>query len=346
MTTARFESIGAFFPEKIVTTDELMSWMVNPQPINVTEITGIRNRRMLQKQESSLTAATGAARNCLQRSRYAANEIDIVISCSISRGTRGHTRHYFDPALSLFIKKEVGMNAAMHFDVSNACSGMMTGIHLLTDMIKAGVVKNGMVVSGEQISCIAETATKEIQQPWDPQFGSLTVGDSGAAVILDGLGNSDDKIDYIELTTCAEYSELCIGMPSDKTPHYALYTNNAEMHKKERLSMWPVFQSKFLEQRGANFSSEQFDYIIQHQVGLRFVKTVNGLGAEYFQSPMPEAINCVEDFGNTATTSHFIALHTHLQQNKLKPRTKILMVPAASGLVTGCLSATLSSLEV
>ncbi|MDX1693200.1 MAG: 3-oxoacyl-[acyl-carrier-protein] synthase III C-terminal domain-containing protein [Ketobacteraceae bacterium] len=346
MSIARFESIGAFLPEKVLSTQELMASMTNPQPIDVEAITGIKERRILDTHENSLLAAVEAAKDCLSRSSYTAEDIDVVISCSISRSKDSHQRNYFDPALSLFVKKELGLVNAFHFDVSNACSGMMTGVHLLTEMIKAGVAKNGIVVSGEQISSIAMTAALEIEQPWDPQFGSLTVGDSGAAVLIDSKGNEDDCIHYMELTSCVEYSELCIGKPSDKTPAYALYTNNDQMHKKERLSLWPHFHQKLLEKQGTTFAEEGFDYIVQHQVGLKFVEKVNMVGSAHFETDMPPAINSVENFANTATTSHFIALYTHLKENKLAPKTKILFVPAASGMVTGCLSATFTNLEV
>ncbi|WP_018692607.1 3-oxoacyl-ACP synthase III family protein [Algicola sagamiensis] len=327
-----------------MSTNELMNSMVNPQPINVEEITGIKNRRILQPHENSLSAAVEAVNNCLKNSSYQPEDIDIVISGSISRTRVAGSQQHFDPALSLFIKKEVGLKNAIHFDVSNACSGMMTGVHFLSKMIQAGVVKNGIVVSGEQISTISETAAREIENPQDPQFGSLTVGDSGAAVILDGKGDADNKIDYIELTTCAEYSELCIGKPSQKTPGYALYTHNSEMHKKSRLMMWPMFQKELLHKQGRTFQGEDYDYIIQHQVGAKFVDRINALGEKAFEASMPQNINCLEEMGNTATTSHFIALHSHIQNNNLKPRTKFLLVPAASGLVTGCLSATISHL--
>lgn len=259
MTIVRFESIGAFVPPKVVSTPELMSMMVNPQPIDVVEITGILERRMLEDHESSLMAAEAAARNCLKNSRYNPEDIDVVISCSISRSMNAGRCQYFDPTISLALKKRLGLKRALTFDVSNACAGMMTAVHLVHEMIKAGVIKNGLVVSGEQISAIAITATREIENPWDPQFGSLTVGDSGAAVLLDDQGDENDHIDYIELTTCAEYSELCIGKPSDKTPQYGLYTNNPEMHKQDRLMMWPLFQKALMDKRNESFADMNFD---------------------------------------------------------------------------------------
>jgi 3-oxoacyl-[acyl-carrier-protein] synthase-3 len=222
----------------------------------------------------------------------------------------------------------------------------MTGVAILDRMIKAGVVRNGMVVSGERITTIAETAVKEISEVYDPQFGSLTVGDSGAAVIVDESTSDADRIHYIELMTCAEYSQLCIGKPSDSNQGIALYTDNRQMHKQDRALLWTSFHADFLAKRGATFASEKYDYIVHHQVGTRFIRNVNTFGENAFATPMPESLTVVEKYGNTSTTSHFLVLHDHLRSGRAKQGGRYLFVPAASGVVTGCMSATVSSLEV
>jgi 3-oxoacyl-[acyl-carrier-protein] synthase-3 len=61
---------------------------------------------------------------------------------------------------------------------------------------------------------------------------------------------------------------------------------------------------------------------------------------------MPQPLNVVEKYGNTSSTSHFVVLHDHLKDKAVPRGSKILMVPAASGIVTGYVSATISSLEV
>lgn len=346
-TLTRFESIGAYLPEGTQSTSELMASMTHPQPIDLADITGIRSRRKASFEETTLKMASEAVSQCLAASKYQPQDIEAIISCSISRTVGTRDQMYFDPSISLLIKKKMGLTNALNFDVSNACSGFISGAHFLNNLIQAGVVKNGIVVSGEQISPIAETAAKEISEPFDSQFGSLTVGDSAVAVVIDNEGSAEDHIDYIELTTCAEYSRLCIGKPSDKNSGYALYTNNTEMHKNERLAMWPKFHSKLLEMRETSFSEENFDFIIQHQVGAKFVKKVNRMGEEIFGTPMPETLNVVEELGNTATTSHFVVLHQFLKSARNRqPNTKILMVPAASGLVTGAVSATFTNIGV
>ncbi|MEV1053897.1 3-oxoacyl-[acyl-carrier-protein] synthase III C-terminal domain-containing protein [Streptomyces sp. NPDC049887] len=295
--------------------------------------------------EDCLTMALSAARACLGRSRYAADEIDIVISCSISRTTDGR-RHQFEPSFARRIAGELGADRAIHFDVSNACAGMMTGVYLLDRMIRSGEVRNGLVLSGEHITPIAFTAAREMADSRDPQFASLSVGDSAVAVLVDRAADDADVIHDIELMTCSEYSHLCLGMPSDDTGDLAMYTNNKEMHAEDRLSLWPAFHGDRLADDGRRFADEGYDFVIQHQVGSRFIDFMNHVGESIFGTPMPESLSVVENFANTATTSHYLVLHQALMERRIPKGSKVLMVPAASGVVTGFLSATVSSLEV
>ncbi len=346
MSKTRLESIGAFYPEQIQSTSDLMQRMVNDTQFDLEEITGVKNRRVCGENEDSLFAALSAATTCLNNSDYTAEEIDIVISCSISRYIDSKTKMYFEPALSLYLKKRLGLKNAIHFDISNACAGMMTGVQLLDSMIRSGKVKNGLVVSGEYITSIADTATKEITDGRDPQFSALTVGDSGAAVIMDSAVNEQDQIDYIELMTCAEYADLCIATPSEKTPQLALYTNNAEMQKKDRVQLWPHFLAAYYKKTGRNLAEENFDFVIHHQVSKKAVSNFSRFGETILDIELPPQLNCLENFGNTASTSHFIVLYKHLQEGVIKPGSKILLVPLASGIIAGCVSFTLSNLKV
>jgi 3-oxoacyl-[acyl-carrier-protein] synthase III len=349
VTHTRFESIGIYLPSNVLSTSELVRQMSYQPLFDLRQITGIESRRVHDKRpdsyEDSFILALRAAEDCLSRSRYDAGDIDVVISASITR-FKGADRFYFEPSFAHALAGALGARSAVHFDVSNACAGMMTGVAILDRMIKAGVVRNGLVVSGEQITAIAETAVKEIAEVYDPQFGSLTVGDSAAAIIVDESTSDADRIHYIELMTCAEYSHLCIGKPSDRNQGIALYTDNQQMHKEDRSRLWTTFQSDFLAKRGSTFAAEGYDYIIHHQVSTRFISNLNRYGEKAFGTRMPESLAVVDRYGNTSTTSHFLVLHDHLASGRAKKGATYLFVPAASGVVTGCVSATITSLEV
>ncbi len=135
-------------------------------------------------------------------------------------------------------------------------------------------------------------------------------------------------------------------MPSEENPGPALYTINAEMHKKDRVQLWPNYQMDYYNARSTDIAQEKFDYIVHHQVGLKAVSNFNRYGSEYFQTQLPTPLNVLEELGNTSTTSHFLVLHKALKEGTLKKGMKVLLVPAASGVVTGFLSLKIADLGV
>ncbi|MFE6848767.1 3-oxoacyl-ACP synthase III family protein [Streptomyces sp. NPDC057686] len=316
---------------------------------DLVKITGMTEWRVADDQreepEDCLAMAVAAARECLERSRYNADQVDVVISCSITR-TMEDRNFQFEPSFAFRIAQEVGAAAAVHFDVSNACAGVMTGVYLLDRMIRSGIVRTGLVVSGEHITPIAFTAAREMENSRDSQFASLSVGDAAVAVLVDRATDEADVIHEVEMMTCSEYSHLCLGMPSESTGDLAMYTNNKEMHAQDRLSLWPSFQRNKLAEAGRKFADEDYDFIVQHQVGSRFVEYMNQMGEKILEASMPESLSLLDKFANTASTSHCLVLHQALAENRIPKGSKVLLVPAASGIVTGFLSATISSLKV
>ncbi|WP_433655623.1 3-oxoacyl-ACP synthase III family protein [Nocardia sp. CA-128927] len=349
MSHSRFESIGAYLPSNIVTTQELLSRLKEPPSFDLEKITGVQERRVHDTNpdsyEDSFAIAMKAAEDCLSRSRYEAAELDVIISTSITRSNHA-TRMYMEPSFAGSISRLIGAKNAITFDVSNACAGMLTGTYILDRMIRSGAVRNGMVVSGEAITPIADTAVAEISEKYDLQFASLSVGDSGAAVVLDEAVDDNDKIHYIEMMTAAEYSQLCLGMPSDKSQGVALYTDNRKMHNEDRFLLGTNSQINYLEAQGRTFADENFDYVIHHQFGAAAIPWMNAICEREFGTPMPPDLRVIEKYGNTSTTSHFIVLHDQLSDQNIPAGSKLLMIPAASGIVTGFLSTTISSLKV
>ncbi len=336
MNDVRFESIGLYLPEEKVSTQVLVERMETPPGFDLEKITGIKTRRVKSSDEDSYTLALDAARNCLTKSRFEADEIEAVICTSISRFKEGE-RAIYEPTLSLSIKNAIGAHTAINYDISNACAGMTNGVFLLQNLIRAGVVKNGLVLSGECCSSLTETALKEINGPFSDQFASLTVGDSGVAVILDGMTNDDEGIDFVEFTTLSDYALDCLGLPSDKNPGVAMYSNSSKLSSMDVVQYIPRFIDYTLEKYGLTLGD--YDYIIPHQTAVSVIKKHVRAVQDYFKvDKMPEILSSVEEFGNTSTTSHFVVLNNCLEQNRIKKGSRVLMMVAASGVVIGVTS--------
>lgn len=337
---SRIESLGLELPEKRLGTRELLDSCRHRPRVDLEKLTGIRERRVCSEGEDSYSLAVDAAWDCLSHSRYGPEDIEMLISCSITRYQSGLT-YRFEPSLSFFVKEAIGASRALHFDVANACAGMLTGVYILDDFIRRGAVKRGMVVSGEYISTISDNAARKVRTLLSKQLASLTVGDSGAALILERAENGSPGITACEFATYAEHSGLCIGKACDHAPGAEMHTNPRKLHQVAIDSAHPTLLAA-LEKTG--ISIRDVDWLIPHQTSVRAIRAgTKHIGARVGGVPKHIVYN-LEEFGNTASTTHFVALYRYLQEGRFRPGERILLLVFASGVVCGALIFTMDEL--
>lgn len=338
---ARFESVGMKLPDRVVSTAELMASTRHHTSINLERLTGIRERRVCAPNESSLTLATDAARDCLARSRYTGADLDVVIDASITRYVDG-TTHQFEPPLSLAVKQAIGADAAVNFDIANACAGMLTGVFVLHDMIRRGAIRRGMVVSGERISGLGRNAARSIRSILSLQLASLTLGDAGAAVIVDRAPEGTKGILLAGFTTLAEHSRLCVGLPALHHPGAVMFTRARKIHTVA-MEGGPPLVDEILQQAGLTLG--EIDWLIPHQTSVRAIRAGERVLAKRLSGAPKHVVVTVDEYGNTASTTLFVALHRYLSEGKLQRGDKILLLSVASGLQVGVVLFELDDLE-
>ena len=160
--TARIESAGRCLPPTRLTTSELMASTRHRTRIDLERLTGIRERRVSVGDHDSLSLAVAAASDCLERSDHTAADLEVVISCSITKFRDGVVQ-WLEPPMSTAVANALGTADALTFDEANACAGMMTGVFILGNWIRQGAIRCGMVVSGEYISPVERNAAKHVR---------------------------------------------------------------------------------------------------------------------------------------------------------------------------------------
>lgn len=341
MTGSRFESMGVHLPQRQVSTAELIAGMEITPLFDLEKLTGVTSRRWRDEDDDSHTLALAAARRCLAASRFDAADLDILIFTSITRFRDGLC-FCAEPAMSLTLKQALGFrDDALNFDITNACAGMMTGVQILDALIRSGTVRNGMILSGECITPITETAVKEIRDPIDAQFASLTVGDSGAAIIMEAA-TGDDGIEFIDLFTSSRFADLCFGMPSERNPGVAMYTRAMEIHAEviQRLPDTLGFYSRMI-----GMDASHFNAVIPHQTSSRAIKSALALCEDSF-GKLPETCIVLDRLGNTSSTSHVVVLDEYWRQGRIAPGDRVLMLILASGIVMGIAAIRMGELGV
>ena len=104
----------------------------------------------------------------------------------------------------------------MTFDLSNACAGMLTGVTVLNNWIRQGAFQRGLVVSGEYISQLGRNAARHVSNIMSRELACLTLGDAGAALLLERAPADSAGISLAGFTTVADYSRLCLAYPNGR----------------------------------------------------------------------------------------------------------------------------------
>ncbi len=335
----RIESVGVKLPAERLTTRSLMERTSHHTRIQLERLTGIHERHVVGPGENSFTLAAGAARDCLAHSQHQASDIDMIINTSITR-SKGRSAQSFEPPLSLYVKQAIGAAQAVNFDLSNACAGMLTGLFILQDFITRGEIRCGMVVSGEYISHLSWNAAKQIRSVFSRQLASLTLGDAGAAVILERAPEGAPGIDVIGFTTLAEHSRLCLAFPSTVGPGAQMYTKSRRLQKVAIEDTAPLV-AEVIGKAGIDLTD--IDYLIPHQTSARAIRQGTKAFVERLGAKPKHVVVNLEEYGNTSSTTLFVALHKYLEEQRIHQGDRVMLLAIASGLEIGMAIFTIDS---
>lgn len=323
---------GRYLPSRRLSTDELMASTRHHTGIELERLTGIHERRVSDGEEDSLFLATEAARDCLRRSGRDAGELEAVVSCSITKYRDGLVQ-WLEPPTSLSVAQALGATGAVTFDVSNACAGMLTGVFIVNNWIRRGAIRRGLVVSGEYISQLGHNAAAHVRNIMSRELASLTLGDAGAALLLERDDEGGPGISVTGFTTIADHSRLCLAYPAAHDPGARMFTRSQALQKAAIRDIPPLLQ-EVLDAAGLRI--DDVDLVIPHQTSARAIRKGMAHIAEALGgAPRRPAVVTVDHYGNTASTTHTVALIDELEQHRISAGDRVALVSLASGLVIG-----------
>ncbi len=327
------ESIGVDLPPRSFSTSEVLMGCKNKIKFPLENITGIKTRRMGGQREFSIDLARNAVTDCLAKSKYEPADIDLLVCCNISRYD-GLDMISFEPNTSVKLRKHFGFTNAIVFDITNACAGMFTGIYLVNAFIKTGAIRRGMVVSGEYITHLTLTAQREIESFMDTRLACLTLGDAGAAVIIEKASAINTGFQEFDLQTFGHYSPYCIAKASEQGG-MIMYTDSVNLTD---VAVKSGAQHAMNVLQRAGWSPESFQHLIMHQTSRMTLNSARREINRLLKSSIchdGNTINNLEQRGNTASTAHFIALADHIRNNNINSGDRIVFSISASGLTIG-----------
>ena len=282
--------------------------------------TGIEERHILREPGAGTSdLAVGAVEDLLRKRGISAEEIDLVICCTV-------TPDMAFPATANIVCDKIGAKNAWGFDLGAACSGFLYGLTTATKFIETGTHKKVLVVGADKMSSIVD---------YTDRTTCVIFGDGAGAVLLEPteeeVGVLDSKM-YSDGSGRVYLHQKAGGSlrPAshetvDAKEHY-IFQDGRPVFKAAVTNMADV-SAEIMERN--NLSSEDVAYLVPHQANLRIIDaTARRMGV----SDDKVMIN-IQKYGNT--TSGTIPLCLNDWEKKLKKGDNIVLAAFGGGFTWG-----------
>ena len=303
---------GSYLPPLSVTNDDL-SKTIDTSDEWIKQRIGINERRV-STDENTAEMGYKAAKKALEMSGTSSDEIDLIITASM-------TGDYLCPTTAGGIERLLGAHCPA-YDINSACSGFVFALETAAGYFARKKVKKALVVGSERISKITD---------WTDRNTCVIFGDGAGAAVLEP-GDS-----YIASHINTEGSDEVINIPTgtNLSPYYKKETKDCRIFMdgqetfKFAVSTMAGDISHLAEE--ANVSLGDIKYIVPHQANVRIIQ----YASKRLKIPMEKFFVNIQNYGNTSAASIAIALDELNRTKGIEKGDLIIMTAFGGGLSSG-----------
>lgn len=330
MYNSKIIGLGKYVPDNVVTNDDL-SKLMDTTDEWITERTGIKERRWVQKGDGDTTATMGvkAAKIAIERSGIDKDDIDFIIFATLSPDM------YF-PGPGVQVQHALDIKTVGALDVRNQCSGFVYAISVADNFIKTGMYKNILVIGSELHSQGMDQTTRG-------RGVTVIFGDGAGAAVLTREDDNSKGILSTHLHSQGEHAEELVliapGMgkrwvsdiladndPNDES--YYPHMNGTFVFKNAVVRFSEVIMEGLMKN---NLQVDDIDMLIPHQANLRISQFIQ----RKFKLSDDKVFNNIQKYGNTTAASIPIALTEAWEEGRIKEGDTVVLAAFGSGFTWG-----------
>lgn len=313
MTYSKILGTGSYLPEKIITNADLEK-MVETSDEWIMKRVGIRERHIVDKNETTSSMAAIAARCALEASGLTSKDIGMVIVATASGD-------YFFPGVACMVQDALGIeHECGSFDVNAACAGFIYGVSIADQYIRNNEINNVLVVGVDTLSTFVD---------WKDRSTCVLFGDGAGAIVLQA--SDEPGVLATEIKAAGKYSQLLYAKSSlwyEEDDAGILRMDGHEVFKVAVIKLNEIIDQILMK---AGVDRSEINWLVPHQANLRIITAVmKRLGI-----PIEKAVLTIEKHGNTSAASIPLALDDAIQKGRIKRGENLLLEAFGAGFTWG-----------
>ncbi len=313
MPKASLKSIASYVPEQILSNYDLEK-IIDTTDEWITRRTGIKERRIASKDESTSDLGTKAAIKAIERANLKPQDIDAILVATLSPD------YFTMPSTACKIAANLGLNGITAFDISAACSGFIYLLEQAKALVESGLKKNVLIIGAEKASSIMDYTDRSI---------CILFGDGAGA----GVVSLDENNPIIDVHTASNgnYGDLLMTERSQESKDASSLAMRMKGNEVFKIAV-QTLSNDVVEILSKNqILPEQIDLFIPHQANLRIIKAVQ----ERLNLNDEKCVVTVQKYGNTSAASIPMAMNDAYEEGRLKKGNLILLDAFGGGFTWG-----------
>jgi 3-oxoacyl-[acyl-carrier-protein] synthase-3 len=312
----RIYSYGAARGDLIVPNDELVG-PIDSSDEWIQQRTGIITRTRASADIFAVDLATDAAREAIDKSGVAADQIDLVIIATISNVQQ-------TPSMAAVVAERVGSNPAAAYDTNAACAGFSYAVTQADALIRSGAAHYALVIGAEKLSDVVDPTDRSISFLLGDGAGAVVIGPSDTPGIAPAIWGSDGaKADAVGMnSTLTDFRDGTAEWPTLRQEGQTVF----------RWAVWDMAKVAKQALDAAGITAADLAAFIPHQANMRIIDEFAK------QLKLPESVMIARDIattGNTSAASIPLATHRLLAEHPELSGGLALQIGFGAGLVFG-----------
>lgn len=327
--TVRVVGSGISVPEEVWSNQRLVERLardgIETSDKWIRSHTGICERRIASKGETTSVLAAKAACAALRDAGIRPDELDLIV-CATS------TPDAYLPSTACLVQGSIGANNAVAFDINAACSGFVFALMAAAQFVETGRSSRALVIGADTYSRIVD---------WKDRSTCVFFGDGAGALLLDGPSRRPGVLGAYIASDGG--GSGCIRAPACES-RYADFESNVALNSPCPPGHFSMagrevfeFAVKALPRAVRTLLEvlelpiDVVDMLISHQANINIIR----MGLQELGISQNKAFINLDRYGNTCAASVPIAFHEARSDGYIKEGDHAMLVGFGGGLTWG-----------